>query len=49
MRDAIRLLGSFQPSNSLMLKFYAYYKQVTTGSCDVPRPAFYDVIGKAKW
>lgn len=43
------LAGSFQPSHALMLKFYSYYKQATQGACNIPRPAFWDVIGKAKW
>ncbi|KAM4543626.1 acyl-CoA-binding domain-containing protein 5A [Fundulus diaphanus] len=41
--------GPFQPSNDMMLKFYSYYKQATIGPCNVPRPGFWDVVGKAKW
>ncbi|XP_071397892.1 acyl-CoA-binding domain-containing protein 5A [Centroberyx affinis] len=41
--------GSFQPSNDMMLKFYSYYKQATLGPCNVPRPGFWDAVGKAKW
>ena len=41
--------GSFQPSHALMLKFYSYFKQATLGPCNIPRPAFWDVVGKAKW
>ncbi|KAI1891338.1 hypothetical protein AGOR_G00142770 [Albula goreensis] len=41
--------GSFQPSNEMMLKFYSYYKQATRGPCDIPRPGFWDPVGKAKW
>ncbi|KTF74681.1 hypothetical protein cypCar_00023342, partial [Cyprinus carpio] len=41
--------GSFQPSNDMMLKFYSYYKQATQGPCNIPRPGFWDPIGKAKW
>ncbi|XP_013397384.1 acyl-CoA-binding domain-containing protein 5-like isoform X1 [Lingula anatina] len=41
--------GSFQPSHELMLKFYAYYKQATIGKCTHPRPAFWEVVKKAKW
>ncbi|XP_015260247.1 PREDICTED: acyl-CoA-binding domain-containing protein 5A-like [Cyprinodon variegatus] len=41
--------GPFQPSNDMMLKFYSYYKQATVGPCNIPRPGFWDVVGKAKW
>ncbi|ELT91062.1 hypothetical protein CAPTEDRAFT_125310 [Capitella teleta] len=41
--------GSFVPSQSMMLKFYAYYKQATEGPCNIPRPSFWEVIAKAKW
>jgi len=42
-------LGPYQPSNDTKLKFYGLYKQATDGPCNVPKPAFYDVIGKYKW
>uniref|UniRef100_A0A665UMI7 ACB domain-containing protein n=1 Tax=Echeneis naucrates TaxID=173247 RepID=A0A665UMI7_ECHNA len=33
-----------------MLMFYSYYKQATTGPCNIPRPSgFWDTRGKAKW
>ena len=32
-----------------MLKFYGYYKQVTQGRCNEPKPSFWDLVGKAKW
>ncbi|KAM9333041.1 acyl-CoA-binding domain-containing protein 5A isoform 1-T2 [Pholidichthys leucotaenia] len=41
--------GPFQPSNDMMLKFYSYYKQATVGPCAIPRPGFWDAVGKAKW
>ncbi|KAL7373166.1 hypothetical protein ABVT39_000413 [Epinephelus coioides] len=41
--------GPFQPSNDMMLKFYSYYKQATVGPCNIPRPGFWDAVGKAKW
>uniref|UniRef100_A0A8C6PBC7 Acyl-CoA-binding domain-containing protein 5 n=1 Tax=Nothobranchius furzeri TaxID=105023 RepID=A0A8C6PBC7_NOTFU len=41
--------GPFQPSNDIMLKFYSYYKQATIGACNIPRPGFWDAVGKAKW
>ncbi len=43
------LSGPFQPSNDMMLKFYSYYKQATVGVCNIPRPGFWDAVGKAKW
>lgn len=41
--------GSYQPSNELMLRFYGYYKQATEGPATGPRPAFWDVVKRAKW
>nr|XP_046210840.1 LOW QUALITY PROTEIN: acyl-CoA-binding domain-containing protein 5A-like [Oncorhynchus gorbuscha] len=41
--------GSFQPSNDMMLRFYSYYKQATLGPCNIPRPGFWDPVGKVKW
>ena len=41
--------GAYQPSNEVMLRFYAYYKQATEGPCEQPKPAFWEVIKKAKW
>ncbi|XP_043359321.1 acyl-CoA-binding domain-containing protein 4 isoform X2 [Dermochelys coriacea] len=32
-----------------MLQFYSYYKQATVGSCKIPRPGFWDPIGRYKW
>lgn len=42
-------LGAYQPSNELMLRFYSYYKQATEGPCSNPKPAFWEVVKKAKW
>ncbi|CAH1242033.1 ACBD5 [Branchiostoma lanceolatum] len=41
--------GSITPSHETMLTFYGYYKQATIGPCDISRPGFWDVVGKAKW
>lgn len=41
--------GSYQPSNDLMLRFYSYYKQATEGPCQQSKPAFWEVVKKAKW
>lgn len=32
-----------------MLRFYAYYKQATLGPCTGSRPAFYDLVARAKY
>ncbi|KAM7351919.1 uncharacterized protein ACRADG_004624 [Cochliomyia hominivorax] len=41
--------GPYQPSNTMMLKFYGLYKQATEGPCHQRKPAFWDVVNKAKW
>uniref|UniRef100_A0A8C6QH48 Acyl-Coenzyme A binding domain containing 4 n=1 Tax=Nannospalax galili TaxID=1026970 RepID=A0A8C6QH48_NANGA len=41
--------GSYRPSYEEMLRFYSYYKQATMGPCMVPRPGFWDPIGRYKW
>lgn len=41
--------GSYQPSNELMLRFYGYFKQATQGPCKGGRPAFWDLVGRAKY
>nr|XP_028558818.1 acyl-CoA-binding domain-containing protein 4 isoform X2 [Podarcis muralis] len=41
--------GSYRPSYEEMLRFYSYYKQATVGRCQIPRPGFWDPIGRYKW
>ncbi|XP_062121395.1 acyl-CoA-binding domain-containing protein 5 [Drosophila sulfurigaster albostrigata] len=41
--------GPYQPSTSMMLKFYGLFKQASEGSCSQKKPAFWDVVGRAKW
>lgn len=41
--------GAYQPSHELQLRFYAYFKQATKGPCQQPKPAFWEVVKKAKW
>ncbi|XP_007441213.1 acyl-CoA-binding domain-containing protein 4 isoform X1 [Python bivittatus] len=41
--------GSYRPSYEEMLRFYSYYKQATVGQCQIPRPGFWDPIGRYKW
>ncbi|XP_035026521.1 acyl-CoA-binding domain-containing protein 5 isoform X2 [Hippoglossus stenolepis] len=42
--------GPFQPSDDMMLMFYSYYKQATSGPCNIPRPSgFWDTGGKTEW
>ena len=33
----------------MMLKFYGLYKQATEGPCNLPKPAFYEVVKGYKW
>ncbi|EDW12219.1 acyl-CoA-binding domain-containing protein 5 [Drosophila mojavensis] len=41
--------GPYQPSMSMMLKFYGLFKQASEGDCSPKKPAFWDVVGRAKW
>lgn len=41
--------GAYQPSHEIMLRFYSYYKQAIEGPCQQSKPAFWEVIKKAKW
>ncbi|XP_026207792.1 acyl-CoA-binding domain-containing protein 4 [Anabas testudineus] len=41
--------GSYRPSYDVMLRFYSLYKQAVCGPCTVPRPAFWDPVGRYKW
>lgn len=41
--------GSYQPSNEMMLKFYSLFKQASEGPCTQRKPAFYNVVNRAKW
>ncbi|KAM9715394.1 acyl-CoA-binding domain-containing protein 4 isoform 2-T4 [Menidia menidia] len=41
--------GSFRPSYAAMLRFYSLYKQAVCGPCTVPRPGFWDPVGRYKW
>ncbi|XP_055617179.1 uncharacterized protein LOC129762699 [Toxorhynchites rutilus septentrionalis] len=40
--------GPYQPSNDMLLNFYSLFKQATHGKCTERRPAFWDVIRRAK-
>lgn len=41
--------GPYQPSTSMMLKFYGLFKQASEGGCAPKKPPFWDVVGRAKW
>ncbi|XP_028264615.1 acyl-CoA-binding domain-containing protein 4 [Parambassis ranga] len=41
--------GSYKPSYEVMLRFYSLYKQAVFGPCTVPRPGFWDPVGRYKW
>ncbi|XP_030751055.1 acyl-CoA-binding domain-containing protein 6-like isoform X1 [Sitophilus oryzae] len=36
-------------ANETLLKLYAFYKQSNDGQCNIPKPSWYDMKGKAKW
>ena len=36
--------GPFQPSNELLLKFYGYFKQATSGPCNTSKPSVFKVV-----
>jgi diazepam-binding inhibitor (GABA receptor modulator, acyl-CoA-binding protein) len=38
-----------RPSNDVLLKLYALYKQSTTGDVSGKRPGFTDMVGRAKY
>lgn len=40
---------SERPSNDILLKLYALYKQATDGDVDGKRPGFTDMVGRAKY
>ncbi|XP_033840689.1 acyl-CoA-binding domain-containing protein 4 isoform X2 [Periophthalmus magnuspinnatus] len=41
--------GCYRPSYEVMLRFYSLYKQAVCGPCEVPRPGFWDPVGRYKW
>ncbi|XP_067100437.1 acyl-CoA-binding domain-containing protein 4 isoform X1 [Osmerus mordax] len=41
--------GSYRPSYKVMLNFYSLYKQAMCGPCNIPRPGFWDPVGRYKW
>ncbi|KAI2667240.1 Acyl-CoA-binding domain-containing protein 5-B [Labeo rohita] len=41
--------GSYDLSDDMLVMFYSYYKQATTGPCNTPKPNSWDPIGKPKW
>lgn len=32
-----------------LLKFYGFFKQATSGKCNVPKPGIFNMSGRAKW
>ncbi len=38
-----------RPSNDVLLKLYALYKQATDGDVEGKRPGFTDMVGRAKY
>ncbi|MBN3312036.1 ACBD4 protein, partial [Atractosteus spatula] len=41
--------GCYKPSYDVMLRLYGLYKQATCGPCRLPRPGFWDPVGRYKW
>ncbi|KAI9585218.1 acyl-CoA-binding domain-containing protein 5 [Glossina fuscipes] len=41
--------GPYQPTTTMMLKFYGLYKQATEGPCNQSKPRIWDVVGRTKW
>uniref|UniRef100_A0A1A9ZFA7 ACB domain-containing protein n=1 Tax=Glossina pallidipes TaxID=7398 RepID=A0A1A9ZFA7_GLOPL len=41
--------GPYQPTTTMMLKFYGLYKQATEGPCNQNKPKIWDVVGRTKW
>ncbi|CAL8303650.1 unnamed protein product [Lota lota] len=41
--------GFYRPSYAVMLRFYGLYKQAVCGPCTLPRPGFWDPVGRYKW
>lgn len=40
---------SKRPNDNVLLIFYKYYKQATTGKCNIQKPGMFDIKGQAKW
>lgn len=38
-----------RPDNMTLLKMYSLYKQASAGDVEGKRPAFTDMVGRAKW
>ena len=36
-------------STDQKIAMYCHYKQVEVGPVDIPRPGFFDLVGRAKW
>ncbi|GIX72472.1 acyl-CoA-binding domain-containing protein 5 [Caerostris extrusa] len=41
--------GTFEPSQEMMLKLYAYEKQAKEGACYVPKPYVWNTVERTKW
>ena len=46
--EKIKTLGQ-RPSDKILLKVYALYKQATVGPNKTSEPAFWDIKSKSKW
>ncbi|XP_054711407.1 acyl-CoA-binding domain-containing protein 5-like [Uloborus diversus] len=41
--------GTFQPSEDLILKLYAFQKQAIDGPCKTSKPSIWDMSARNKW
>ncbi|GAA5805554.1 hypothetical protein HPULCUR_011073 [Helicostylum pulchrum] len=41
--------SNVQPTKDQRLELYSFYKQVSQGNINTPRPGIFDVVGRAKW
>lgn len=46
--DRLQLIHSALP-NDVLLELYAFYKQATTGECNIAKPNIFNSQGRAKW
>lgn len=46
--NCVQKLASTLDNNTLLL-LYGYYKQGLEGTCNIPKPSWYDMKGKSKW
>merc|ERR1719356_1368039 len=48
-KDAKGGQGIKKPSNTVLLKFYALFKQATEGKNKTPKPGMFKMVARMKW